>query len=50
MRNDKAPKLSMYAMIIGAVINCCLDYIFIFKFQWGVGGAALATTAGKLEI
>lgn len=48
VRNDRAPKLSMYAMGIGAVINCCLDYIFIFKFQWGVGGAALATGAGNI--
>ncbi|QZY56429.1 MATE family efflux transporter [Crassaminicella profunda] len=43
VRNDRAPKLSMYAMIIGAIINCCLDYIFIFKFHWELSGAALAT-------
>ncbi|MBF8983409.1 MATE family efflux transporter [Lutibacter sp. B2] len=48
VRNDRAPQLSMYAMMIGAVINCCLDYIFIFKFHWGVSGAALATGAGNL--
>ncbi|MCY6369930.1 MATE family efflux transporter [Clostridium ganghwense] len=47
-RNDRAPKLSMYAMVIGAIINCCLDYIFIFKFHWGVSGAALATGAGNI--
>lgn len=31
----------------GAIINLILDPIFIFVFNWGVAGAALATVAGQ---
>ena len=34
---------SMRAVLIGAVTNIVLDPIFIFVFQWGVAGAAIAT-------
>ena len=34
---------SMRAVLIGAVTNIVLDPIFIFVFQWGVVGAAIAT-------
>lgn len=47
VRNDGAPFLSMVCMVIGAVINCIFDYIFIFIFNWGVEGAALATGIGN---
>lgn len=36
-------KISMLTVIIGAVSNIILDPIFIFGFQMGVKGAALAT-------
>ena len=36
-------KISMLTTIIGAVINIVLDPIFIFLFDMGVAGAALAT-------
>lgn len=36
-------KTSMMTVVIGAVINIILDPIFIFVFQMGVQGAALAT-------
>lgn len=36
-------KFSMYAVLIGAVLNICLDPIFIFVAKMGVRGAALAT-------
>ncbi|WP_432664064.1 MATE family efflux transporter [Wukongibacter baidiensis] len=48
IRNDGAPKLAMFCMILGGVINFILDYLFIFKFHWGVKGAAIATGAGNL--
>ncbi|MBU5438092.1 MATE family efflux transporter [Tissierella sp. MSJ-40] len=48
LRNDGAPKLAMYAMIAGALTNIFLDYVFIFIFQWGVAGAAIATGLGQL--
>ena len=36
--------------IIAAVINCALDPLFIFTFNWGMFGAALATTVSKLLV
>lgn len=38
---------AMIAMIIGAVINMGLDYVFIFIFEWGMKGAALATVISQ---
>ena len=35
--------VAMLSVLIGAVLNIVLDPIFIFVFQWGVRGAALAT-------
>lgn len=37
------PKIGMLSIIIGAVVNIILDPIFIFAFDMGVAGAALAT-------
>ena len=37
------PKIGMLTTVIGAVINIILDPIFIFTFNMGVRGAALAT-------
>lgn len=43
VRNDGGPKLAMAAMLIGSFLNLLLDYIFVFKFEWGMAGAAFAT-------
>ncbi|MCG8484372.1 MAG: MATE family efflux transporter [Clostridia bacterium] len=43
VRNDGNPKTPMYACIMSAVVNSILNYLFIFVFQWGLFGAALAT-------
>lgn len=43
IRADGNPKIAMYTMLIGAIINVFLDYVFIFIFHWGMKGAALAT-------
>lgn len=48
VRNDSNPKLGMIANIFGALSNIFLDYIFIFKFNWGMEGAALATGVGQI--
>ncbi len=37
------PKIGMLSVIIGAVANIILDPVFIFGFDMGVAGAALAT-------
>lgn len=46
-RADGSPRLSMYGMLIGAVLNTVLDPIYIFVLHWGVKGAALATITSQ---
>ena len=46
VRNDRAPKVSMAAVVAGGVTNVILDYVYIFIMKWGMGGAALATATG----
>lgn len=48
IRADGSPRYSMVCMIIGAVINTILDPVFIFAFEMGVGGAALATVISQI--
>lgn len=43
MRASGHPKKAMYNILLGAVINIILDPIFIFVFDWGIKGAAIAT-------
>lgn len=40
-------KVSMYTVLIGAVLNIILDPIFIFALDMGVQGAALATVISQ---
>lgn len=49
IRNDNNPNLAMVGMIICGLMNIVLDYIFIFKFNWGMAGAALATGIAQLS-
>ena len=44
IRAEGNPKIAMNTMLIGAITNIVLDYIFIFIFKWGVKGAAAATS------
>ena len=46
VRTEGHPKLSMVSMILSALTNIVLDYIFIVRLNWGVRGAALATIIG----
>ena len=48
IRAEGKPKFAMIAMIIPSVGNLFLDYVFIYEFDWGMHGAAWATTAGYL--
>lgn len=43
VRADGSPKYSMFSMMLGSVLNVFLDPLFIFVFDMGVSGAALAT-------
>ncbi len=42
------PKIAMITMFIGAVTNTVLDWVFIFKFGWGIAGGAAATVVGQI--
>ena len=48
IRADGSPKYSMTSMIAGAILNVILDPIFIFVFNMGVQGAAIATVISQL--
>ena len=41
------PKVGMATTLIGAVVNIILDPVFIFLFDMGVAGAALATVVSQ---
>ena len=48
IRADGSPKYSMVMLVIGAIINIILDPIFIFTFNMGVKGGAIATVIGQV--
>lgn len=48
LRSEGSAKNSMIAMLIGAILNIILDPIFIFAFDWGIEGAAIATSLSQL--
>ncbi len=48
VRNDGNPKLAMYGMLVGSILNVILDYIFIIIFDWGMVGAGLATSISPM--
>ncbi len=47
IRATGSPNIAMYTMLIGAIINVILDYVFIMIFHWGIKGAAIATIIGQ---
>lgn len=47
-RTDGQPKLAMYGILAGAILNTILNPIYIFIFNWGVKGAAIATITSQI--
>ena len=47
LRSMGHPKSSMLATVVAVTVNVFLDYIFIYRFQMGVRGAALATVISQ---
>lgn len=47
IRADGSPKYSMIMLVVGAIVNIILDPIFIFAFNKGVAGGAIATVIGQ---
>lgn len=48
IRADGSPKYSMILLVVGAIINIILEPIFIFTFNMGVKGGAIATVVGQV--
>lgn len=48
IRADGSPNYAMTSMIAGAILNIILDPIFIFVFNMGVEGAAIATIISQI--
>ena len=47
IRASGYPQKSMRIILTAVAMNLLLDYIFIFKFGWGIKGAALATVIAQ---
>ncbi|GAA5647105.1 MATE family efflux transporter [Vibrio proteolyticus] len=50
LRNDDSPNLATLLMVMGAVVNIVLDYVFIVWLKWELTGAALATGIAQLLV
>ena len=48
IRADGNPRFAMISTLAGAVLNIIFDPVFIFVFQWGMMGAAVATVLGQI--
>lgn len=49
VRADGDPRYSMIATCTGCIVNIILDPVFIYGFDMGMTGAALATVIGQLS-
>lgn len=47
IRAEGNPKIAMATMLIGAILNAILCYVFVFIFEWGIKGAATATVISQ---
>lgn len=47
-RAEGAAKVSMKALLVGAILNIILDPIFIYTFNLGIKGAAIATVISQI--
>lgn len=48
IRADGSPQFAMISTLAGALLNVILDPLFIFGFEMGMTGAALATILGQI--
>lgn len=49
LSSEGAAKTAMCALLLGAVLNIALDPLFIFVFDLGVAGAAIATALSQMS-
>lgn len=50
IKTDGYPKMATIIVIIGALLNCILDYFMVLVFKWGVSGAAFATGISQVVV
>lgn len=50
IKADGRPKLATILIVVGALTNCVLDYVFVFVIKWGVFGAAVATGISQFVV
>ncbi|MGX7087941.1 MATE family efflux transporter [Gemelliphila palaticanis] len=48
IRADRSPKYAMFTVLIGAVLNIILDFIFVAILDKGISGAAIATVLSQI--
>ncbi len=48
LRSIGKPRIAMYSTIFTVIINAILTPVFIFVFNWGIEGAAIATISSQL--
>lgn len=48
LRASGYPQIAMYTTLASVVINCVLNFIFIFWWGWGIKGAAWATVMAQI--
>ena len=48
VRAEGSPRIAMVTMVISALVNIVLDYVFIYPLGMGVAGAAWATVIAQL--
>lgn len=48
LRSSGHPQKGMYATVTTVVINTILDPVFIYGFNWGIRGAAIATIVAQM--
>ncbi|MGI9276380.1 MAG: MATE family efflux transporter [Endozoicomonas sp.] len=47
VRNDQAPTVATWLIVVGAVANILLNAVFIVMLGWGLSGAAIGTTLSQ---
>lgn len=47
MRASGYPYKAMYSLLFSMVVNIACAHLFVYVLEWGMTGAALATTAGQ---
>jgi len=48
IRLDGSPRYAMMTNIVPALLNIFLDWLFVFPFNWGIKGAAAATSLSEM--